>query len=95
LEDLPCSPRAAHALSVFAWAGLPDACCGYGFGQLWLRVRQRKWGWWLAVAIFAVNGLSDAGQMALGQYIEGGIGVIVAGAILLYLYRPKTKAAFG
>ena len=56
--------------------------------------RQRKWGWWLAVAIFAINGLSDAGQVVLGHTIEGGIGVVVAGAILFYLSLPKTRAAF-
>ena len=56
--------------------------------------RQREWGWWLAVAIFAVNGLSDAGQIVLGHLLEGGIGVLTAGAILFYLSRPKVMAAF-
>ena len=56
--------------------------------------RQRKWGWWLAVSIFTVNGLSDAGQIVLGHNVEGGIGVAAAGAILFYLSRPKVRAAF-
>ena len=56
--------------------------------------RHRVWGWWLAVAIFLVNGLSDVGQIFLGHFLEGGIGVVVAGTILLYLSRPHTRAVF-
>ena len=56
--------------------------------------RQRKWGWWLAVAIFATNGLGDAGQIILGHLLEGGIGVVAAGAILFYLSRPAVRNAF-
>ena len=56
--------------------------------------RRRVWGWWLAVAIFLVNGLSDAGQILLGHFLEGGIGVAVAGAILFYLSRPKVREIF-
>jgi hypothetical protein len=56
--------------------------------------RQRRWGWWLAVAIFAVNGLSDAAQLLLGHIVEGGIGVLAAGAILFYLTRPGIKHAY-
>jgi hypothetical protein len=56
--------------------------------------RHRKWGWWLAAAIFIVNGISDTGQILLGRLLEGGIGVAVAGAILLYLSQPKVRATF-
>jgi hypothetical protein len=56
--------------------------------------RQRRWGWWLAVAIFAVNGLGDAGQLLLGHFVEGGIGVAVAGLILFYLMRRKVRAEY-
>ena len=56
--------------------------------------RHRKWGWWLAAGIFLVNGISDAGQILLGHLLEGGIGAAVAGAILLYLSRPKVRAIF-
>lgn len=58
-------------------------------------VLQRKWGWWLAVAIFALNGLGDAAQIVLGHYVEGAIGVAAAGTILFYLSRPRVRAAFG
>lgn len=56
--------------------------------------RRRIWGWWLAIAIFVVNGLSDAGQILIGHFLEGGIGVAVAGAILFYLSRPKVHETF-
>lgn len=56
--------------------------------------RRRKWGWWLAVGIFLVNGIGDAGQVLLGHFLEGGIGVAVAGAILFYLSRPEVRAMF-
>jgi hypothetical protein len=56
--------------------------------------RHRKWGWWLAVGIFLVNGISDAGQILLGHRLEGGIGVAVAGAILLYLSQPNVRTTF-
>ncbi len=56
--------------------------------------RHRRWGWRLAVGIFLVNGLSDAGQLFLGHYLEGGIGVIVAAAILFYLSRRKVRGVF-
>ena len=56
--------------------------------------RRRIWGWWLAMAIFAINGLSDAGQILSGHFLEGAIGVAVAGAILFYLSRPKVRGTF-
>lgn len=56
---------------------------------------HRKRGWQLAVAIFAVNGLGDAAQLAMGHLLEGGIGVAAAGAILFYLFRPGVRRAFG
>lgn len=57
--------------------------------------RQREWGWWLAVAIFAVNGFGDAVQIFLGHFLEGGVGVAVAGAILFHLSRAKVRSSFG
>ena len=57
-------------------------------------LRRRIWGWRLALAIFVINGLSDAGQILIGHFLEGGIGVAVAGAILFYLSRPKVRGTF-
>jgi len=51
-------------------------------------------GLWLAITIFVINGLSDAGQILFGHFLEGGIGVAVAGAIVFYLLRPKVRGTF-
>jgi hypothetical protein len=56
--------------------------------------RRRIWGWWLAITIFVINGLSDAGQILIGHFLEGAIGVAVASAILFYLSRPKVRGTF-
>jgi hypothetical protein len=56
--------------------------------------RRRGWGWRLAVAIFAVNGLGDLTQLVMGRVLEGGVGVAVAGAILFYLTRANVRKAF-
>jgi hypothetical protein len=55
---------------------------------------RRKWGWRLAVTIFAINGLSDVAQIAIGHIVEGAIGASVAGVMIFYLTRPAVKAAF-
>jgi hypothetical protein len=55
---------------------------------------HRRWGWRLAVAIFAANGLGDAIQLLLGHVLEGGIGVATAGAILFYLTRPGVRNSY-
>jgi hypothetical protein len=56
---------------------------------------RRRWAWGLAVAIFAANGIGDIAQLAMGHVVEGGIGVAVTAAVLFYLSRAATKAAFG
>ena len=56
--------------------------------------RCLMWGWWLAVVIFLIDGLSDAGQILIGHFLEGGIGVAVAGVILFYLSRPNVRGVF-
>lgn len=57
-------------------------------------ILQRSWGWWLAVSISVVNGLSDTSLIILGHYAKGAIGVTIAGLILLYLFRPGVRISF-
>ena len=40
--------------------------------------RYRRWGWWLALRMFAANGLADIAQVFMGRVLEGAIGVTVA-----------------
>jgi hypothetical protein len=56
--------------------------------------RCRLWGWRLAVAILATQVLGDLINLARGDWLRGGIGVAIAGALLAYLLRPQIKAAF-
>ena len=56
--------------------------------------QRRLWGWWLAVAIIAAQVLGDAMNLFLGHFLQGAAGVLIAGALLFYLLRPKIRAAF-
>jgi uncharacterized membrane protein YccC len=55
----------------------------------------KPWGWWLAIVIFAANGIGDVLQFVMGRLLEGAFGVVVAGALVFWLTRPSVRAAFG
>ena len=56
--------------------------------------RRRLWGWRLAVLIIATQALGDVVNCVRGDLRRGGTGVIVAGALLLFLLKPKVRATF-
>jgi hypothetical protein len=56
--------------------------------------RRRLWGWRLAVVIIAIQVLGDVVNCARGDLLRGGTGVIIAGALLLFLLQQRIKAAF-
>jgi hypothetical protein len=56
--------------------------------------RRRRWGWRLAIAIIATQVLGDVVSCVRGDFLRGGIGVIIAGGLLLLLLRSKVRAAF-
>jgi hypothetical protein len=56
--------------------------------------RRRLWGWRLAVVIIATQVLGDVVNCVRGDLLRGGIGVIIAGALLLFLLQPKIRATF-
>lgn len=56
---------------------------------------HRLWGWRLAVFIIAAQVLGDLFNVFLGHLIEGGVGVAIAGALLVYLLRANVRAIFG
>jgi hypothetical protein len=58
----------------------------------WLQ--RRLWGWWLAVIVMATQVLGNLVNIFRGRIAEGGIGVAIAGALLLYLMRAKVRAVF-
>ena len=56
--------------------------------------RRRLWGWRLAVAIIATQVLGDFVNCVRGDWLRGGTGVIIAGVLLLFLFKPRIRAAF-
>ena len=56
--------------------------------------RRRLWGWRLAVAIVAIQAAGDLVNVIRGDLVKGGVGVAIAGALVLYLLRPKVRMAF-
>jgi len=56
--------------------------------------RRRLWGWRLAVVIIATQVLGDVVNCVRGDLLRGGTGVIIAGALLMFLLQPKIKATF-
>jgi hypothetical protein len=47
------------------------------------------------VVIIAMQVLGDVVNCARGDLVRGGIGVIIASALLLYLLQPRIRAMFG
>jgi hypothetical protein len=58
----------------------------------WLR--RRKWGWGLAVTIISTQILGDLVNALSGQFIQGSVGIVFAGALLLYMTRPYIRCMF-
>jgi hypothetical protein len=56
--------------------------------------RRRLWGWRLAVVIIATQVLGDVVNCVGGDWLRGGTGVLIAGALLLFLLQPKIRATF-
>jgi hypothetical protein len=50
--------------------------------------------WKLAVIIIATQVLGDVVNCLRGDLLRGGTGIIIAGAFLLFLLRPKVRATF-
>jgi hypothetical protein len=61
-----------------------------GFG--WFR--RRRWGWRLAVVIIATQVLGDVVNCVRGDWLRGGTGIFIAGALLLFLLQPKIRRGF-
>ena len=56
--------------------------------------KRRPWAWRLAVAVIATQVLGDLFNFFRGDWVRGGIGFIIATALLAYLLRPTVRAAF-
>lgn len=56
--------------------------------------QRRLWAWRLAVAIIATQVIGDIVNLVRGDLLRGATGVIIAGALLLYLLTPRVRGAF-
>jgi hypothetical protein len=56
--------------------------------------RRRYWGWMLGVTIIAINLSGDLVHFAFRDRLRGGVGVVLAGALLVYMTRPAMRRRF-
>lgn len=56
--------------------------------------QRRAWGWGLAVGIIFTQVAGDFVNLMRGDFLRGGVGVAIAGLLLVYLLRPGVRAAF-
>jgi hypothetical protein len=56
--------------------------------------KRRLWGWGLGVGIISMQVAGDAINLVRGDYLRGGTGLTIAGALLFYLLRPKVRMRF-
>ena len=56
--------------------------------------RQRLWAFRLTIAIFCTQVVGDLVNVAKGDLWRGGVGVLISGALLLYLLRSNIRTAF-
>jgi hypothetical protein len=56
--------------------------------------QRRLWGWRLAVAIISTQVIGDIVNLMRGDWRRGGTGIIIAGALLLYLLSARIRDVF-
>jgi hypothetical protein len=56
--------------------------------------RQRMWAFHLTVAIICAQLVGDMVNLVRGDLVRGGIGVLIAGALLLFLLRSRIRSVF-
>lgn len=55
---------------------------------------KRKWGLYLAIAIFIVNGIGDLWNLFANSFTEGLVGIIAASVIVYWLTRQNVDQQF-
>jgi len=73
---------------LFLVLGATLAAAGMGW------FKRRLWGWRLAAGIITTQVLGDLVNFLMGNFVRGGIGFAIAGALLFYLLRPQVRVAF-
>ncbi len=54
--------------------------------------RKRRWAWWLAIFVIALQLAGNIGSMAAGQVARGVFGATIAAILLIYLLRVAPQA---
>jgi hypothetical protein len=77
-------------------SGIMLMALGAGAGAAGIGLlRRKKWAWWSAIALFAVNGIGDVAALFVGQdLVKGGSGVLIAACFLFCLTRSKVMRYF-
>jgi len=91
LNPIACkqlAPLGTSAAALFLMLGAALTIAGIGW------FRRRLWGWRLAVVIVAIQVLGDAVNCVRGDWLRGGVGIVIANALLLFLLRPRIRATF-
>ncbi|MBI1399312.1 hypothetical protein [Hyphomonas sp.] len=85
----------ASMMTHAVWGGAGFALLALVFAATaWGAFHRRRWGHELAVGVFLVNALADAGRMISGSFAEGALGVVISGAVVVWLTRPGVRALF-
>jgi uncharacterized membrane protein (DUF2068 family) len=86
---------AFHALGRIAGVLLLALGIGTAAAAIGL-LHRRKWAWWFAIALFAIDGGGDVVALfATGDVLRSAIGVGVSAAFLYSLTRPRVRQYFG
>ena len=56
--------------------------------------KHRIWGWQLTVAIISTQVIGDFVNLIRGDFLRGSIGLLIAGALLLFLLRSNISKVF-
>jgi len=83
------APWGGAAGVLFLLLSLALAMAGIGW------FRRRVWGWRLAVGILSIQVAGDAVNLLRGDLLPGGVGVAIAGAVLVFLLKSRTRRMFG
>jgi hypothetical protein len=90
------NPRAYNQLAPYGKTiGIPFLLLGITMvisGIGWLK--RRAWGWRLAAIVIVTQVLAHFVTALMGDVTRGIVGVIISGALLVYLLRPQVRAAF-
>jgi hypothetical protein len=78
--------RSAGVLFLLVCAAMTIAGAGW--------FQRKRWGWLLAVIIIATQVAGDMMNFFRGEHLAGGFGVVIAGALLMYLLSRKVRAVF-